>query len=832
MKSESANPGADSVERIFNAALALSPADRQAYLTGACGKAPQLRQRVETLLHAHESAQGFLPEEPRVSQEAGLLSRAAEAVAAAGQATVVCEKPGDLIGRYKVREKIGEGGCGVVFIADQEEPVRRRVALKVIKPGMDTRQVIARFEAERQALALMDHPNIAKVFDAGATQTGRPYFVMELVRGIKITQYCDEHSLSARQRLDLFVQVCRAIQHAHQKGIIHRDIKPSNVLVTVDDGIPVPKVIDFGIAKATAGELTNKTVCTALEQILGTPAYMSPEQALMTSPDVDTRSDIYSLGVLLYELLTGETPFAPKDLLAAGLDQMRRTIREQEPLRPSTRLHTLPGGELAATARRRGVDPPKLMHLLKGDLDWIVMKCLEKDRIRRYETANDLAADLGRFLGDEPVVARPPSRLYRFRKQVRRNKVAFTGAAAFIAALVVGIVSSTWEAARARKALSELREAAPSFAAEAQALIEDRNFTQALQKVTYAVSLRPEAPRFHYLKGNIHQSLFQFAQASREYARVLEYDPNDALASENLLLSQKILRETKEAAALPVETLRALRAAMLKQERFAEAQAVGARIGRREQEHLGTWQAALAQAGVDGLLTRDSEGALRLSLSNSPIRDLAPLRGLPLTSLSIVWCTNLTDLAPLQGMSLRQLAVAECPVSDLTPLKGMPLVRLNLNDTRVSDIRALKGMPLEELVLSGTGVSDISPLQHTPLGSLNLWGTHVTDISALEGMVELGWLGLSGTPVSDLRPLQHSHLGCLTLDHCQNLHDLSPLAECTNLDRLTIPRQAANIDFLRRLPLLKYLSYTLPDHHPDQVESAADFWRQYDAEKK
>src|ERR1041385_644468 len=314
-------------------------------------------------------------------------------------------------------------------MADQEQPVRRRIALKVIKLGMDTKSVIARFEAERQALAIMDHPNIAKVLDAGATTAGRPYFVMELVRGVRITDYCDQNRLPTRARLDLFIKVCRAIQHAHQKGIIHRDIKPSNILVTMHDGVPVPKIIDFGIAKAIQGKLTDLTVYTDLHQFIGTPAYMSPEQAEMSGLDVDTRADIYSLGVLLYELLAGSTPFDPKELMASGLDAMRKTIREKEPPRPSTRLATLGADQLTTTAKRRSADKSKLLHQLKGDLDWIVMKCLEKDRKRRYETANGLAADINRHLNNEPVVARPPSRLYRFRKSVQRNRLAFAAAA-------------------------------------------------------------------------------------------------------------------------------------------------------------------------------------------------------------------------------------------------------------------------------------------------------------------------------------------------------------------------------------------------------------------
>src|SRR3989475_8735883 len=320
-----------SEETIFAAALALPPEERAACLDHACGADAALRQRVEILLNAH--ATGAFLEEPAAPVTAHTLQ----------VSPPISERPGDTIGRYKLLQQIGEGGCGVVYMAEQTEPVQRRVALKIIKLGMDTRQVIARFEAERQALALMDHPNIAKVLDGGATETGRPYFVMELVRGIKITDYCDQANLPTSERLELFIQVCHATQHAHQKGIIHRDLKPSNILVTLHDGKPVPKVIDFGIAKATQQELTEKTVYTRFQQFIGTPAYISPEQAELSGLDIDTRSDIYSLGVLLYELLTGKTPFDPNELLNAGLDEMRRTIREREPVRPSTRIDTLQG---------------------------------------------------------------------------------------------------------------------------------------------------------------------------------------------------------------------------------------------------------------------------------------------------------------------------------------------------------------------------------------------------------------------------------------------------------------------------------------------------------
>jgi eukaryotic-like serine/threonine-protein kinase len=465
-----------SLRAIFNEALDRTDAvERAAYLDKACGADAALRERIEKLLRAHDEAEGFLsnPNSGRQS-DAGITALFPDALP-------VTEKAGDRIGRYRLYQQIGEGGCGVVYMAEQEEPVRRRVALKVIKLGMDTKQVIARFEAERQALALMDHPNIARVLDAGATESGRPFFVMELVRGIKITEYCDQNNLSTEERLKLFAQVCQAIQHAHQKGIVHRDLKPSNILVTTIDGVAVPKVIDFGIAKATNNQvLTDKTVFTAFDQFIGTPAYMSPEQAEMSGVDVDTRTDIYSLGVVLYELLTGRTPFDAQQLLRCGLDEIRRTIRETEPPKPSTRLtqelvaagvkrfKPSAGGaavsdeEIRASSRRL-LQIKELVPVLQGDLDWIVMKCLEKDRNRRYETANGLATDLQRHLQSEPIVARPPTGAYRLQKLIRRNKLACSAAMAVLLVLLGGIIASTWQAVRATRAEQEqsrLREAA------------------------------------------------------------------------------------------------------------------------------------------------------------------------------------------------------------------------------------------------------------------------------------------------------------------------------------------------------------------------------------
>nr|MBA3482167.1 serine/threonine protein kinase [Pirellulales bacterium] len=381
------------------------------------------------------------------------------------------ERVGATIGRYKLLERIGEGGFGVVYMAEQQHPIRRKVALKVIKPGADTRQVIARFEAERQALALMDHENIAKVLDAGATQSGRPYFVMELVHGVPITEFCDRNQLSARERLELFVQVCRAVQHAHTKGIIHRDIKPTNVMVTLHEGVPVPKVIDFGVAKATGQQLTEKTLFTNFAQMIGTPLYMSPEQAEMTSIDVDTRSDVYSLGVLLYELLTGATPLDKERFKQAAFDEVRRIIREEEPPRPSTRLSTMGDQARSILAAQRKCDPKQLRRLVRGELDWIIMKALEKERARRYETADGLARDIERYLRDDPVEACPPSAVYRLKKFAQRNKGPVLAAAVVLLTLVGGTVGTTFglvRAEQARRAQAERAEGERRAKEEAQ----------------------------------------------------------------------------------------------------------------------------------------------------------------------------------------------------------------------------------------------------------------------------------------------------------------------------------------------------------------------------
>ncbi len=537
-------------DEIYCSALEIkSPDQRRAFLERACLGDMALRAVVEKLLLAQPEAEVFF-------QEGGVarlpISELAESFAnmpdLVAPTVAVDEAFGKVIGAYKLLQRIGEGGCGVVYMAEQEKPVRRRVALKIIKLGMDTKSVVARFEAERQALAMMDHPNIARVLDAGATESGRPYFVMELVRGVKITEYCDQNELDTEARLKLFIYVCQAIQHAHQKGVIHRDIKPSNILITIIDGRPVPKVIDFGIAKAIEGRLTDSTIFTAYEQFIGTPAYMSPEQAVMSGVDVDTRSDIYSLGVLLYELLTGRTPFETKELLQRGIDGLRRTLQEQEPPRPSVMVTTMQGAALAQMARSRHAEPLKLISQLRGDLDWIVIRALEKDRARRYETANGLAMDVQRFLANEPVVACPPSRVYRLQKLVRRNQVTFIAGTMVALALIGGLGVATWfwhqerearkravaaeqQAHVAEQQQSRLRHEAEDRERITQAafLISQNEISEADELVSQVVTTKPSLEAESVLRtlGEWHALKGRWAQAGDRFDLLLEADQRD-----------------------------------------------------------------------------------------------------------------------------------------------------------------------------------------------------------------------------------------------------------------------------------------------------------------
>ncbi len=463
------DPKHERLRSLFDRALELSPIERAAFLARECGGDATLKLRVEALLAAAEDDR-FLGSPTGPKPETRTDSSAA-----------LAEGPGTRIGPYKLLQQIGEGGFGVVFMAEQEQPVKRRVALKIIKLGMDTRQVVARFEQERQALALMDHPNIARVIDAGATATGRPYFVMELVKGEPIGEYCDRHSLSIDQRLALFEQVCRAVQHAHSKGIIHRDIKPSNILVGTQDGKPVAKVIDFGIAKATSSKLTDKTLFTEHQQVIGTLQYMSPEQA-EGSLDIDTRTDVYALGVVLYELLTGSPPFDHQTMREALFSEMQRIIREVDPPKPSTRLHQS-ADMLATIAARRNVEPKRLGTLVRGELDWIVMKALAKERTRRYESAHGFAEDLRRYLSGEAVVAAPPSAAYRFRKVVARNRGLVLAGSAVALALLIGAIAFAWQASVARTERDHALVAQRAEAEQRTIADEQRSAAQRLQTV-------------------------------------------------------------------------------------------------------------------------------------------------------------------------------------------------------------------------------------------------------------------------------------------------------------------------------------------------------------
>jgi serine/threonine protein kinase/tetratricopeptide (TPR) repeat protein len=497
---------------IFEAALELPPERRGAYLDSVCGCDAALRERLEALLSRHDRAGAF-------------LEKPAAVMPATVDGLALSEQPGTMIGPYKLMEQIGEGGMGLVFVAEQTQPVHRKVALKVLKPGMDSRQVVARFEAERQALALMDHPHIARVLDGGTTPTGRPYFVMELVKGVPITEFCDQNQVSVRQRLELFLHVCEAVHHAHQKGIIHRDIKPSNVLVLSQDGTPVVKVIDFGIAKAIGQQLTDKTIYTQFAQMIGTPLYMSPEQAGHSGLDVDTRTDIYALGVLLYELLTGTTPFDKERLREAGYDEMRRIICEEEPPRPSTRISTLGQAASTVSAQRRS-DPRRLSQLFRGELDWIVMKALEKDRNRRFESASAFAADVQRYLDDEPVLACPPSAAYRFHKFARRNRVALFTGALIAVALVTGTAVASWQAVLATRAQTRAQDelverkkqqqrAEANFLTTLEAV--DQLFTEVGQKELASV------PHLEHVRRQLLQKALGFFQ---EFLRTRPDDPS------------------------------------------------------------------------------------------------------------------------------------------------------------------------------------------------------------------------------------------------------------------------------------------------------------------
>jgi serine/threonine protein kinase len=863
-------------EALFYEVFEMPPAERASFLAGECAEDTATLAEVEELLRAYDEAEQFM------EGRKGNRDHADGAPGSAGS-----ERPGEAVGHYRLVEQIGEGGFGTVWIAEQERPVRRTVALKIIKLGMDTRNVVARFEQERQALAMMEHSAIAKVFDAGSTKSGRPYFVMELVKGVKITRFCDDAGLRISERLQLFIQICAAVQHAHQKGIIHRDLKPSNILATCHDGVPTPKIIDFGVAKATEQQrLGELTVHTQVDQVIGTPLYMSPEQVGMGGLDIDTRSDIYSLGVLLYELLTGRPPFDPQRLLQAGFHEMQRVLREEEPPRPSTSLSILAAPRLALLAQSRQVDGPKLVAQVRGDLDWIVMKALEKDRSRRYQTASSLAQDLERYLANEPIQARPADPIYRFRRWVRRNRAAAIAAGAIAVSVTVGLIGTTSqamragrEAKRANEALRELRSSAPAFAEQAQALVAKEEFDEAVKKLGEAIKLRPDAAEYRARIGDILRSQLRFSEAAAAYQGALQVDAGNARYRSNLNLCKAYGKELKSNGKLSRESLVTLFRTMKSEMRpAAELMTVGKLLGEQNAPLLQYWTerlAGLPLAPAKPITTRLSAseaGELILDLSESGIADLRPLAGMPLASLDLSGCDKITDIEPLRGMPLRTLILAGTDVVELRPLGTMPNLRaldlsytrvsnleplrtapldsLNLKATRVEDLTPLSGTGLRSLLLTSTPVVDVSPLKGLPLRELDLSSTGVESLAALAGMplerfegarlrvydfsalsgAKLQQLNVQSSWIRDLSILRGMPLKVLNVNYTKEARGFEILPELTTLEELTLPNlydltdsEFAAVGRLKELPAFRSLRIGT-----ETEPGAPKFWRIYE----
>ena len=840
-------------EEIFQFAAAMPANERKLYLDAACDDDAPLRRRLERLLASHDS-EGFMdvPLSPEILAEFERLKP---------------EDAGDSIGQYKLLQEIGHGGFGTVWMVEQQQPVRRRVALKVVKLGMDTKEVLARFDQERQALAMMDHPNIARVFDAGMTPSGRPYFVMELVRGTKLTEFCDTHSLSMRQRLELFIRVCNAVQHAHQKGIIHRDLKPSNILVGMTDGVPDPKVIDFGVAKATQSRITDQSLYTEIGQVVGTPLYMSPEQAETTTLDIDTRSDVYSLGVLLYELLTGTTPFARETIENHSIDDIRRIIRTTDPKRPSTLLGTLAVDALQAIAQHRDTEPPRLIGALKRDLDWIVMRAIEKDRTRRYDSASALAEDIGRHLRAEPIIARPPTIGYRTRRLVMRNKAAFLTTGIVAATLVVATVVSVSQLIRANSALDELRATAPAFAAQARDLADDEFYDEAIEKLGYAIKLQPDSEQFRLSRADILQALGRLEDAAKDYRAALATSPGNRRAAENLTLCEKLLTSPRLSDGSPgPESLKVLLDAMGKEKRpAAEMMRVAKKIGRENEIALNYWQTRLrhlpnaTEKPLAERLTAGTDGRLELDLSDTGVSDLRPLAGMPLGNLKLNECRNVRDISPLRGiafssLSLKHTAVTDLspladsttlstldlshtPASDLRPLAKLPLRWLSLAQGEARDLTPLSKLPIEHLDLENArGVGSLAALAGTPLTFLSCTQTNVTDFSPL-GKLQLRTLRLHDCTVGNLGFLRAMPLKTLDLSKARAVTNFAVLSEIKSLEGLSLPSdldklsdsELDSIESLRALPSLAHLSTKPPESTILAApKTSAAFWAEWD----
>lgn len=851
-------------QAVFEVARKIGlPSTRQAYLHQVCGDNVAMTQRIAALLRAYDESGSFLESPPL---EASTLTTF--------HTTEI--QPGTQIGHYRLLQKIGEGGMGSVWLVDQTEPVKRQVALKLIRTERgNSKMILSRFEAERQAIALMDHPNIARLLDAGSTDSGQPYFVMELVKGVPLTEFCDAQRLSVPERLGLFVQICSAVQHAHQKGIIHRDLKPTNILVETHDGKPVPKVIDFGLAKATTGfQLTDHTLFTAFGNVMGTPMYMAPEQATFNAVDIDTRADVYSLGAILFELLTGTTPISHDTVKKAPLDELLKLVREEEAPKPSTRLNLTE--TMLSIAANRAIEPTHLSRLLRGDLDWVVLKALEKDRTRRYETASGLAADVCRHLANEPVAARPPSSTYRLQKLIRRNKLTFAAAAAIAASLIIGLTVSVWQTVKAEHAkgqvvaaLDELRAAAPAFAEQARGLVAMERFDEALERLAYASKLRPDEPEYFVAQGDLLQCQFRFAEAAAAYRAALVLRPDDALANLNAMLCDELLATPSgNDGTLSLESLSKLHRAMQQQQRpAAQLMPVARLLGRTKTHVADYWRARLNDLPISPVrplkrrLTARDDGRLYFDLSGTQVTDLSLLAGAPLAELDLSGIKSLTDITALRGMGLTKLTLSGTSVADLSPLREMrTLQQLMLGSTQVYDLSPLEGLVLRKLDLSACPVSDITPLRGTPLEELLLRATHVTDLSPLAGM-PLKFLDLKYTPVTNFKPLAGLPLERCNLQYdritdlsvlrgmplrelvlwgCRDARNYGVLMEIKTLELLLLPseyRDLPDADYaaiasLRDHPRLRQLGSEIMDRmDAASTGSKEEFWREWDREQ-
>ncbi len=848
-------------EEIVGVAAALSSGERVAYLETACRGHAGIRARIEQRL-AGVKTQMPLPDAPPISS--------------GGIASLIPEHPGDHLGPYRLIEQIGEGGFGVVWVAEQESPVKRRVALKIVKMGMDTKQVIARFEQERQALAMMDHPNIAKVFDAGVTKSGRPYFVMELVHGVRITDYCDQWNLTTDERIRLFITVCRAVQHAHVKGIVHRDLKPSNLLVSYHDGAADPKVIDFGVAKATQPQrLTNLTIYTQYEQMIGTPAYMSPEQAGMSGLDIDSRSDVYSLGALLFELLTGRPPFDPKEYGDCHLDEFRRVLREQDPKRPSTAMSTMDRDERMQVSRARQIDDTALIQLLRGDLDWVVMKAIAKDRTLRYETPNDLAADLQRYLSGRPVTARPPSKAYRFRRFVTRHKTGVISAVCVLIALLTGVGVATWQAIRANKeagranaALTQLRAMAPSLVSEARELATLGKFHDAIQKLGYAIELQPQSVEFLRDRASLLRCEFRFADAARDYRSILAVSPDDTSARANVALCDRLADMPKESnGMLPRAALAELKERMVIESRpNAELLPVSRALGDANDIQRKVWLERLAsltnpsRVPIEQRLKMSDDGNIDLDLRNTMVNDLSLLAEMPLRSLDVSGCSGIESIECLRKMrtlqkldltgtaimsveplsectALEDLQLRDTGVNDLSPLRRLPLRTLGLARTRISDISPLRSLNLVHLEIGTTRVTNLEPIKRMPLQILECSYTPITDYSPLSE-TKIEHLSLQGARLGDLGFLRALPLKSLMIAGARDVSNVRILGEIKSLETLVLPgnpldmthAEIEGIEELRNHPRLRRLTCTLPQgSNPETAEPVEVFWRSWES---